>query len=204
MSYSESGRFSGELQRRSSEVASDKSGVDPRAQFSPLLTPKDGVQALRQSYGTIGETDSTAESTNLLGQETIYENGEDSKRPSLSSIPNRSNPTNSHSSEGRSPGHSKSSSDLSGPARSGSITEQIININGVKKVVLQTTSSSSSETEKGMNNSSTSFDQQKNADTSTQPIESEAGSSNASKKKRRRRKKKHDGQDPENAPLLPK
>lgn len=215
MADSESARFSGELQRRSSEVASNKSGVDPRDQFSPLFTPKDGVQALRQTYGTIGDAatspgknpifDSATESTNLLGNnETIYENGEESRRASLNSTLNRSNPTSSHSSEGRSPGHSKSSSLLSGPVRSGSITEQVINVNGVKKVVLQTTSSSSSETEKGVNNSSTSLDQQKKAETSTEALESEAGSSNASKKKRRRRKKKHDGQDPENAPLIPK
>ncbi|CRG84007.1 Protein MAM3 [Talaromyces islandicus] len=212
MADSDSGRFLVDLPRRSSEVASNKSGIDPRAQLSPLITPKDGVQALRQTYGTMSETvssknpasGSATDGTNVIGYETIYENGEDSRRPSSSSIPNRSNVNSSHSSEERSPGHSKSSSIMSGPARSGSITEQVLDVNGVRKVVLQTTNSSPSETGRGMNDSTNNLNQQKYTESDTQPIQSEVGSSNASKKKRRRRKKKNDGYDPENAPLLPR
>ena len=101
-----------------------------------------------------------------------------------------------------------------GPARSGSITEQVIDVNGVRKVVLQMTSSSSSGDEDSTSNDRTSPTSQRPSPSQEraeiiyeQAIESEhdGGSTNTSKKKRRRRKKKKQGnEDPENAPLLPK
>ncbi|KAH8705068.1 putative DUF21 and CBS domain protein [Talaromyces proteolyticus] len=219
MTDSESGRYSGEY--RHSDVGSIKSGPAPKLQSSPSFTARDGVRALRQTYGTINEvvtpeavsktnTDEGSnrvnESTDLLSHEAGNGDGDEVARPPPSRTPNRSKPNSLHGHDARASEYSKSSSHLSAPARSGSITEQIIDVNGIRKVVLHPTSSnSSSETERSPKTVSPGSNQQKLLQAHEQAIESEtgdAGSGSTVKKKRRRRKKRNDGQGHESEPLL--
>lgn len=218
MTDSESGRPASTHRRRPSEVVSNGSGVGSKLLRSSSFQAKDGVYAVQQGYGTIdgavGSVISPLDANQKQQtQDVITESQFERDSGILASSPVRtprgSKPSSIYSVEQR-----RANSFRHGPARSGSITEQVIDVNGVRKVVLQMTGSSSSGDE-----DSTSID--RTSPTSQQPspsqeraetiyeqaIESEhdGGSANTSKKKRRRRKKKKQGnEDLESAPLLPK
>lgn len=204
-------RNSAEQHRRPSEVANG-SARGSRLLHSPTFTAKDGVQAVRQGYGTI-ESDSTPtiepqdgyqeqdKKTKQAATESQHEN--DATWPLLSphQTPNRSHTNSVQSFQSRSSETRKNGSLKPGPARSGSITEQVIDLNGIRKVILQTTSSSSSESERG--GTSKSIRHQKSNEHAIESEREDGESANTAKKRRRRRKKKKRGDDPENSPLLP-
>lgn len=217
MTDSESGRPASIHRRRPSEVASNGSGIGSKLLRSSSQA-KDGVYAVQQGYGTIdGAVGSVISPLDTIqkqqSQEVITESQFERNGGTLASSPLRtprgSKPNSIVSIEQR-----RTHSFRPGPARSGSITEQVIDVNGVRKVVLQMTSSSSSGDEDSTSNDRTSPTSQRPSPSQEraeiiyeQAIESEhdGGSTNTSKKKRRRRKKKKQGnEDPENAPLLPK
>ncbi|EED23113.1 DUF21 and CBS domain protein (Mam3), putative [Talaromyces stipitatus ATCC 10500] len=217
---SESGRLMGEQLRRPSEVASNGSGIGSKLLGSPSFKAKDGVHAVQQGYGTIDGGVATVispldddQKTHIKDAipESQYERDNRTPKYSPPRTPNRSKPSSLHSDEARRSGAFKP-----GPARSGSITEQVVDLNGVRKVVLQTTSSSSSGDEQSTSNGKTSptsqqhhhhhYRHQETTELSyEQAIDSDqdGGAASTTKKKRRRRKKKRQGDDPENAPLLP-
>ena len=90
-----------------------------------------------------------------------------------------------------------------GPARSGSITENIVDANGVRKVVLETTSSSESNEEdgnSGANKGQQPFEESKDSSAVNPPLEERENGSK--KKKRRRRKHGHGSNKGEREPLL--
>lgn len=103
---------------------------------------KDGAHALRVGYGTIPSSDNVTKGTNAqqyieLPQvsipEPVDEEREDQARSN--STPKGSSGTGSIESTDSPPGsiyHHR------GPTRSGSITEQIVDVNGIRKVVLHT------------------------------------------------------------------
>lgn len=218
MTDSELRRPTSAQRRRPSEVASNGSGIGSKLLRSPSFQAKDGVYAVQQGYGTIDGGVTSAISPLDADQKQQIQDAIPQSRfdrdsgilPSpLHRTPSGSKPSSLYSVELR-----HTNSFRPGPARSGSITEQVIDVNGVRKVVLQTTSSSSSFDEDSTGNDRTSPTSQRPSPTQErtetsheQAIESEHddGSTNTSKKKRRRRKKKKQGhEDPENAPLLPK
>jgi metal transporter CNNM len=98
-----------------------------------------------------------------------------------------------------------------GPARSGSITENIVDTNGFRKVVLETTSSSESNEEEdnsGANKGHPIFDSGKGSNANRSelslravPAETEDATNSSSKKKKRRRRKRGNGTG-ETEPLL--
>ncbi|KAJ5168845.1 Protein MAM3 [Penicillium canariense] len=115
---------------------------------------KDGAHALKLGYGTISSHDNVTKSTNAqqykdLPQvsipEAVREEREDLTRSASTSKSKSSSATGSIRST-----DSKSAEfvyHLRGPTRSGSITEQIVDVNGIRKVVLHANCSSSSEGE---------------------------------------------------------
>ncbi|KAE8555990.1 hypothetical protein EYB25_000689 [Talaromyces marneffei] len=220
MTDAESGRPPSEQLRRPSEVASNGSGIGSKLLQSPSFQAKDGVHAVQvqQGYGTITGAVASAVSpedcdqrqrTKDLLAECRFE-----RDSGILSSPHRT-PKGSKPSSVSSVGHRRTDSFRHGPARSGSITEQVIDVNGVRKVVLQTTSSSSSSGDEASTSKDKTSPSTQNRPvpqiiaeiTYEHAIESEYddGSASTSKKKRRRRKKKKPAnEDPENAPLLSK
>jgi metal transporter CNNM len=95
-----------------------------------------------------------------------------------------------------------------GPARSGSITEQIVDVNGIRKVVLHTNGISSSEGERSPLHTRDSSPTRKDIAIDANPLGSADSHANSKSKKRRRRKKhgQHhkpgDGGSSEDQPLL--
>lgn len=97
-----------------------------------------------------------------------------------------------------------------GPARSGSITEQVVDVNGIRKVVLHTNGTSSSDGERSPLHTRDSSPTHKNGTIDSNTLDSEyPGLHSNSKSKKRRRRKKHghnpksaDGGPSEDQPLL--
>lgn len=163
---------------------------------------KDGAHALKIGYGTIPSQDTVTKSTGSqqfkdLPQvsipDPVHEEWEEQARSS--STQKDSSPTGSIKSVDSRSGfiyHHR------GPARSGSITEQIVDVNGIRKVVLHTTGTSSSD---GEDKNATKHQDQ-------QGDHPDHASTHSNAKKRRRRKKrgqnsKHeDGGHGEDQPLL--
>lgn len=236
MTDSESARHSSELPRRPSEVISNGSGVGSKLLSTQSYNGKDGIQVIRQGYGTIDEVvqppvpsngnagqsnGAISEGNTVIIPESQYDGDNDMPIPSPEiTTPNRSKPNSVHSSLSRPSGLSRNNSYRHGPARSGSITEQVIDLNGIRKVILQTTSSSSSESDRPSSGSrgksisreswhltsTTTYRQPQEHAIESEHEQGEGESASAAKKKRRRRKKKkHDDENPdlESAPLLP-
>lgn len=222
MTDSESGRPTSAKRRRPSEVASNGSGIGSKLLRSPSFKAKDGVQAVQQGYGTIDggvasaisplDGDQKQQISDII-PESRLERDSDFVTPSPQRTPRGSKPSSLYSVE-----HRRTKTFRPLPARSGSITEQVIDVNGIRKVVLQTTSSSSSGDDISTSNDKTSPTSQQPSPAQeraefiyeeaiyeeTIETEGDVGSASTSKKKRRRRKKKKQGDNPENAPLLPK
>lgn len=207
--------------RRISESMSDyHGGIGEGVLKSGGKGASDAVQALQYGYGAMSSSPSERRpqsatkgvQANLLSSDAV-------KSPDhVHDAPDRSKPVSKASSSTigslpdsqtlpRSPYyHSK------GPARSGSITENIVDTNGFRKVVLETTSSSESNEEEdnsGANKGHPIFDGGKgaNSNRSEQSLktgsapEIEESTNSSSKKKKRRRRKRGNGTG-ETEPLL--
>lgn len=174
---------------------------------------KDGAHALKLGYGTITSPDQVTKCTNAQQYkdlpavsipEAVHEERED--QPHSGSTHKGSSGTDSVQS-------TDSPSEFiyhhRGPTRSGSITEQIVDVNGIRKVVLHTNRSSSSEGEISPRLPLDSSPGHKDGATDTNDLISEAPETHSVSKKRRRRKKrgqhsKSTGVGPaEEQPLLP-
>lgn len=173
------------------------------------MDAKDGVQAVQQGYGSFDRSSPSRHSqkennyvdgppteTNVLsgkngasdyvdGHEITKQNSQDSKKSddTLGSLPSST--------------RSQSFRRKTGIARSGSITENIIEAGGIRKVVLETNSSSDEQREDGEANKGGSMSNPMSlpsaADGNTSSVdgqEDNQGSSTGAKKKRRRNRKK--------------
>lgn len=210
--------------RRISQNASDfQGGIGEGLLPSGGMPAKDGVQALHAGYGSLpgSPNDERPTSATKAVQAKFPDLLESQERETKADGDNRRRPeperTNSHSTVGsltddrprtKSPFYHYSR----GPARSGSITENIVDSNGIRKVVLNTTSSSDSNEEddnSGANKSSTHVDNQQdgNGNGSHQysldgTSENGAAPDASQTKKKRRRKRKHGTASDERQPLL--
>ncbi|GCB20377.1 protein MAM3 [Aspergillus awamori] len=166
------------------------------------MDARDGVYAVRAGYGTMNHSNPPADAGTQTKDglpisipEPVHEEQDDHPR----SAGSRSGSARSIDSQSE---HLKPGSYLHrGPARSGSITEQVVDVNGIRKVVLHTTSTSSSESERPGSRENPEF-----------PVRQEGeivdlGNNQSAGNKRRRRRRKR-GQGPknggsgENTPLL--
>ncbi|KAL1610772.1 cell agglutination protein Mam3 [Paraconiothyrium brasiliense] len=104
----------------------------------------------------------------------------------------------------RSPSPSRSPPKKRHTARSGSISENIVEANGVRKIVLETTSSSDSETVIAQTDGAQDHKENANTDTEGTPNDSQGAGNNKKKnrKKRGKKKKGNAGGSEENQPLL--
>jgi metal transporter CNNM len=166
---------------------------------------KDGAHALKLGYGTIAAHDHVTKGTNAQQYkdlpnvsipEAVREEREDLNRSAST------RKSKSHSSSGTGSIRSTDSKSVEfiyhhrGPTRSGSITEQIVDVNGIRKVVLHANCSSSSEGETGENGASArltgiSSPVTKDSVTNTTNTTDLQTSAHEPQTKKRRRKKKH-------------
>lgn len=172
---------------------------------SPGVDAKDGAHAVKVGYGTIATHDQVTKGTNAqqykdLPQvsipEAVHEEREDL---------NRSASTHKSKSKSSSGAGSIRSTDSKsaefiyhhrGPTRSGSITEQIVDVNGIRKVVLHANYSSSSEGEAGASprhtgNSSPVTKGSAMNTTNTTDLQTSAQESHTKKRRRRKKHGKH-------------
>lgn len=199
-------------QRRVSEAHSEYSiGIGEGLLKSAAKDASDGVAALRQDYGTTSQSPDErrpmsshkgvqAERSPLLAASGSPNKG--SSRPQAQTSESHdtvaSLPTRQRS---RSPFYSR------GPARSGSITENIVDTNGIRKVVLETTSSSDSNDEEENSGANKGSSKKKATFLGLTPEEDEGEQKNdaqegGGKKKRRRKKKGGQQKHGEDEPLL--
>ena len=151
---------------------------------------KDGVQAVQAGHGSMDGPNIGPKSPVLsnkaiqINSDAFDSNQSDPKRPQN----NRQESTQSHSTVGSLPRENRprSRAEQSRSTRSGSITENIIYSNGIKKIVLETTSSSEDNNDKGAEGQKgAENDDPKESGTQETETESKGG-----KRKRRRRRKK--------------
>lgn len=226
MSPSQSGQIEFDSSQSNSEAASTQQatvgltgGIGAGLLQSAGMNASDGVHAVKLGYGTIGPmvdrskdtgTPRLKDSSAISVPEPVHEEQDDQPRPPPSkpaSAPASIRSTSSHSAKGLKPGNYVHP----GPARSGSITEQVIDVNGIRKVVLHTTSSS--ENDEGQTSSPTTGKPEPPIQQSAKVDEtgdnkkgSNTGMSSSAKKRRRRKKRagqnsKADGAN-EQQPLL--
>ncbi|GAQ07114.1 protein MAM3 [Aspergillus lentulus] len=170
-----------------------QSGIDAR----------DGVHAVKLGYGTMNNRASDNGVLELAIPEAVHE--QDDKPPSRTSV------ATSTTSSSRLEEQTRLGSGYlhKGPARSGSITEQIVDVNGIRKVVLHTTSSNTSSDDERSSNKQAKFPVRQDGQLIDLDEEQSAPATqpNGHKKKKRRRKHKShaktsDGRRDEEAPLL--
>jgi metal transporter CNNM len=165
----------------------------------------DGVQALQAGYGTM--VSPTSDARPVSASKGVQTKPAELDTPAKQfgetlspEIRPKSRKTDSSSTIGSLPEsrqRSKSPMHYSrGPARSGSITENIIDTNGIRKVVLETTSSSESGED---DNSGANKGRKPSNNSSSHKGSSDKSQDNSSKKKRRRKKRQGQG---EGEPLL--
>ena len=185
----------------------------------------DGVLALHTGYGTVSGGSPTnyrpsssskaiqADSSDLLSGPNDSTNGRDPSRGRSTGPKDNGQASlkseRSHSTIGSLDGHSRATShvvkakrNIGGGVRSGSITEQIIDHNGIRKVVLEMTSSSSSaeEDNSGANKMGMSHKSSSRIRSSSE----HAINGEGQHKKKKRRRKNHKGKGGETEPLLSK
>lgn len=204
--------------RRISETNSEYgTGIGEGLLKSGGKDASDGVKDLFPHYGAISQspTDRRPASANKAVQsDALHVDTSSPAKGSDSTL--RPPPQTGESQETISPlpnrPRSKSPFRSRGPARSGSITENVVDTNGIRKVVLETTSSSDSNDEdehNGPNNqkgarsgfnkgSSSSNTQLKGGEEDDQ----DNNDASASKKRRRRKKRNAQTKNGENEPLL--
>ncbi|KAJ4349374.1 cell agglutination protein Mam3 [Didymosphaeria variabile] len=134
----------------------------------------------------------------------VNENAEEDRGRSNSNSKQRSQSVSTVASLRRSPSQSRSPPRKRHTARSGSISENIVEANGVRKIVLETTSSSDSETVIAQTDGAQDHKENANTDTEGTPNDSQGASSSKKKnrKKRGKKKKGNAGGSGENQPLL--
>lgn len=205
-------------QRRASEAHSEYStGIGEGLLRSGGRDASDGVKALRQDYGSMSQPPSdrrptsasnAAQANGALLDESAAKEPESTLRP-------QARENDSHDTVSPLPNRQRSKSPFyhRGPARSGSITENIVDTNGIRKVVLETTSSSDSNDEEEISGASKSHRPSLNKDlrnSSTLPQSTsnklggneESHDASGSKKRRRRKKKTGYEKNAETEPLL--
>ncbi|KAK1146280.1 cell agglutination protein Mam3 [Aspergillus melleus] len=144
---------SGSGHRRASSLGlpGTSGGIGAGLLQSGGLDARDGAHALRLGYDTMSHppaTDTATQTKDGSGisiPEAVNEEQDEYGRSAGSSAA-----ISIWSSDSRSRDRLKATSyQHQGPARSGSITEQVVDVNGIRKVVLHTTSTSSSDDEFG-------------------------------------------------------
>ena len=151
------------------------------------IDAKDGVHAVQIGYGSI-ERPKSSEAAGTNGEAS--QSGKDSlPKPPLQHRASASSArtTSTVGSLPRQEGRGSMAAIVTRSARSGSITENVVETGGIKKVILETTSSSSSDD--GPNGKAGQADEN----------EAPQGSRSSKKKKRKKRKKADHG---ESSPLL--
>lgn len=163
---------------------------------------KDGAHALKVGYGTISAHDHVTKGTNAqqyidLPQVSIPEAVREEREDLNRSASTHKSKSKSSSSTGSIRSTDSRSAEFiyhhRGPTRSGSITEQIVDVNGIRKVVLHANRSSSSEGEAGtsLRHTGNSSPATKDSAINTIITSDMHSSAHASQPKKRRRKKKH-------------
>ncbi len=198
--------------RTQSISAAPQGGVGEGLLNSAGKDAKDGVLAIQAGYGSMDRTPPRTPQQPETSSKGVQANkdgpvGQDSpeagrSRPDASERPiaSRTDTAQSHSTIGSLPSRngSKSPNRKRPVARSGSITENIVDAGGFKKVVLETTSSSddTEEVASGTPGDEVAEEQKENHKPS------EGNEAATSSKKKRRRKRKKGGRDSEETPLL--
>ncbi|CAG7935727.1 unnamed protein product [Penicillium nalgiovense] len=230
----ESGQSTSDSQKLIPVSTGYQGGIGAGLLNSAGTDAKDGAHALKLGYGTMASNDSVSKGTFAqqykdLSQvsipEAVREEYEDQPRPgstrAASSVALRVDSEN----QPRSGSTRKASSDEGsvessgtpgfiyhhrGPARSGSITEQVVDVNGIRKVVLHAncTSSSEGETHPSGHHRHREHHPTDGAVHDTDDAKSENPDGGHTKSKKKRRRKKHgkasksDGGPSEDQPLL--
>ncbi|RHZ44265.1 putative DUF21 and CBS domain protein (Mam3) [Aspergillus thermomutatus] len=171
------------------------------------MDARDGVHAVKLGYGTMNNRATENGTSEISIPEAVREE-QDDQPPSRTSIA-----TSTTSSDPRNRPESRSRLGSSylhkGPARSGSITEQIVDVNGIRKVILHTTSSNTSSDDERSPTRQPKFPVRQDGQLIDLGEEQSApaAQTNGTKKKKRRRKHKSNAKNPdgppdEEAPLL--
>ncbi|KAI2794339.1 Protein MAM3 [Penicillium oxalicum] len=162
---------------------------------------KDGALAVKMGYGAISAQDQVTKATNAQQYKDLpevaipEEDSEEDENVAQAPISRKSTSKNSSTSMSISSADSKSNDYVihRGPTRSGSITEQIVDMNGIRKVVLHANGNSSSESEPGSSPQPTGNSTPIRNDKATEtliPEESQPSVHESQHKKRRRKKKR--------------
>ena len=201
-----------ETPRRESMSAVPQGGVGAGLLSSAGKEASDGVLAIHTGYGTMDRTPPTTPKASDNRSKGYRADEMDSPTPQQGEGGRggrdkfqrpkaiRSNSTQSTSTVGSM--HSRNGNEINSPrrkkgiARSGSITENIIEAGGIKKVVLETTSSS--EDAEGKANG----DEEAGGNKENSEAKNGDGVSQGGKKKRRRKRKKGGKDDDGGVPLL--
>jgi metal transporter CNNM len=165
----------------------------------------DGVHSLAVGYGTMTPgtgakntvDDAISPGTQPTYAEVVNENG-NGKNNSRSRERSHSHSTIGSLHSGRS--RSRSPPKKRTTARSGSISENIIDVNGVKKIVLETTSSSDSEDKLANSQTDGAEDSRQHSEAESQ--NANKGGESKKKRKKRGKKKNKGGNSSESQPLL--
>lgn len=203
--------------RRISETLSEyQSGIGEGVLRSGGKSASDAVQALQQGYGAFAS--SSPDRRPLSATKAVQTNVSEPNLNQLNALDSRSQEnlrptprqTSSQSTIGSLPdsvSRARSPYQSRGPARSGSITESIVDTNGFKKVVLETTSSSESNEEEGNSGANKGRPHSETTKAGNSDLklrggtdEGESGQQDGKKKKKRRRKHGHNKGERE--PLL--
>ena len=215
--------------RVSESASSYQGGVGESLLQSGGVGAKDGVQALQHGYGGTSLGSPPGRRPNSSASKGIQTSPSPDESPSrdAGADEDRRSPRSSQKAQSRPSARSRSESTigslpdrgksgsksprytLKGPARSGSITENVVDSNGIRKVVLETTSSSSNEEEEnsGANNGAQQGGSRSKSLESTklrggaQEIQDDPEATQPTKKKRKRRKRRQQTKD-EGQPLL--
>lgn len=201
-----------ELSRRISETHSEfDSGIGEGVVKSAARDASDGIKALAQNYGAIGSPTSERRPSSANKAVQATTNGSTDKESDAPLRPElRTGESQDDIGELPSKRRSKSPYYSSGPVRTGSITENIIDTNGIRKVVLEMTSSSESNEEEdnsGANKGNRPSSSRNSSTSKMNPVveaEDEPGENEGNGGKKRRRRKKRSGQNKsdETEPLL--
>ncbi|KAK7185809.1 hypothetical protein DPSP01_004289 [Paraphaeosphaeria sporulosa] len=216
-----------ENHRPTSPVISVKSAHAPQGGVGEGLLESagreasDGVHSLAVGYGTMAaerlswkddqhrsnpaddEPPTSPKSHQANGNSKVAVGSNGSPEENRSRSKQRSQSVSTVASLRRSPSPSRSPPKKRHTARSGSISENIVEANGVRKIVLETTSSSDSETVLAQTDGAQ--DQKENTNTDTESTQNDShGAGNSKKKRKKRGKKKKGGAggNGENQPLL--
>ena len=199
-----SGSIVGEARKDSTEHA-PHGGVGEGLLSSAGKDAKDGVLAVQTGYGTLeGHPPRLSQSPEGLSKGNISpkrvlkpgQYAENGRTHTPTPQINHDSSSSTDTLESMRSGTDSRSRNRSAVARSGSITENVVEARGIRKVVLETTSSSDTE---GSPNRQESGENGGNEQTNPLSKANDSNEGSSNKKKRRRRRKK--GGD-ENTPLL--